>query len=78
MTGSDVSHVADDDFKTLVENYLTAGLERGVPSLFSDLKALYANASKRTSIGHIAEAMLDNLETTGTLSGSGGSCHEER
>jgi hypothetical protein len=61
-----------DDFKKLASAYLGAGLERGVPSLFSDLKALYSDSEKRRAIGEIAQEFLSNLESTGNLTGSSG------
>lgn len=37
----------------MAEAYLQTGLVRGVPSLFSDVKALYRDAEKRDTIGQI-------------------------
>ncbi|CCM05111.1 uncharacterized protein FIBRA_07318 [Fibroporia radiculosa] len=45
-----------EQFKELVEPYLLAGLEKGVPSLFADVKALYRDEHKRRIIEDIVES----------------------
>ncbi|CAD6919611.1 unnamed protein product [Tilletia laevis] len=47
---------AGDEFKTEADAYLLAGLKRGVPSLFNDLKSLYADSAKRDIIQSLAES----------------------
>ncbi|KAF9235797.1 NMDA receptor-regulated protein 1-domain-containing protein [Melanogaster broomeanus] len=42
-------------FKELVKPYLERALQKGIPSLFSDLKKLYTNLSKRQFIEDIVE-----------------------
>ncbi|KAH7882428.1 NMDA receptor-regulated protein 1-domain-containing protein [Phlebopus sp. FC_14] len=42
-------------FEELVGPYIEAALQKGIPSLFSDLKSLYSDPSKRQSIQAIAE-----------------------
>ncbi|KAI6158062.1 NMDA receptor-regulated protein 1-domain-containing protein [Pisolithus tinctorius] len=44
-----------DKFKELVKPYIEAGLSKGIPSLFSDLKKLYADPFKRQVIEEIVE-----------------------
>ena len=39
-----------------MEPYLNAGLEKGVPSLFADIKSLYKNAEKLSIIESVVEA----------------------
>ncbi|CDO77958.1 hypothetical protein BN946_scf184971.g8 [Trametes cinnabarina] len=50
-----------DEFKKLVEPYLRSRLGKGIPSVFTDLKALYRDAAKREAIESIAHAFLDTL-----------------
>lgn len=61
-----------DDFKTLIRQYLSNRLEKGVPSLFSDVKGYYAEQGKREMVEAIVEELKDNLEKVGTLDGSTG------
>ncbi|KAH8830017.1 NMDA receptor-regulated protein 1-domain-containing protein [Flagelloscypha sp. PMI_526] len=49
-------------FTELVTPYLKSGLEKGIPSLFTEIKALYADASKRTSIESVVSAILSEVE----------------
>ncbi|KAH7345734.1 NMDA receptor-regulated protein 1-domain-containing protein [Rhizoctonia solani] len=50
-----------DDFKSLVEPYLWTGLQRGIPSLFVDIKSLYKNSDKRVIVEEIVESFLAKL-----------------
>jgi tetratricopeptide (TPR) repeat protein len=45
-----------DDFKEFVKPYLLSGLMKGVPSLFSDIKALYRDDDKRQIVEDIVES----------------------
>lgn len=63
------------DFAPLVKAYATRALERGVPSLFADLKAAQAGAAaadKRNVVGEVVEGLRETLERTGTLDGEAG------
>ena len=51
-----LSCASGDQFKSLVEPYLLAGLEKGVPSLFADIKSLYKDAEKLGIIESVVEA----------------------
>jgi N-alpha-acetyltransferase 15/16, NatA auxiliary subunit len=44
-----------DEFRELVTPYLLSGLTKGVPSLFSDIKALYRDHEKRQIVEEIVE-----------------------
>ncbi|KAI0689172.1 NMDA receptor-regulated protein 1-domain-containing protein [Cytidiella melzeri] len=44
-----------DEFRALAEPYLFAGIEKGVPSLFADVKSLYKNPHKLDIIASIVE-----------------------
>ncbi|KAF8624974.1 hypothetical protein AX15_005610 [Amanita polypyramis BW_CC] len=59
-----------DKFKELVKPYVLSGLERGIPSLFADLKALYKDESKRQSIEEIAEESVKNQKPDASASNS--------
>ncbi|KAI0659393.1 NMDA receptor-regulated protein 1a [Cubamyces menziesii] len=50
-----------DKFKELFEPYLRSRLAKGIPSVFTDLKALYRDPSKRETIESVAHALLDSL-----------------
>ncbi|KAH9849573.1 NMDA receptor-regulated protein 1a [Lenzites betulinus] len=52
---------AGDEFKELLEPYLRTRLAKGIPSLFTDLKALYRDPSKRDIIESVTHALLDSL-----------------
>jgi tetratricopeptide (TPR) repeat protein len=47
-----------DDFKDHVRPYLLSGLTKGIPSLFSDIKALYRDDEKRKMVENIVESAL--------------------
>jgi tetratricopeptide (TPR) repeat protein len=50
-----------DDFRELVKAYIMAGLKKGVPSLFADIKALYKDDSKREIVEQIVEAAREDF-----------------
>lgn len=39
-----------------------AGLEKGVPSLFVDVKGLYTDAGKMALVGEVVEEIVQKLE----------------
>lgn len=45
----------------LVDSYLFAGLHKGIPSLFADLKSLYSDHHKQESIQSVVEALRTRL-----------------
>ncbi|KAG8906738.1 hypothetical protein FRB99_006229 [Tulasnella sp. 403] len=54
-----------DEFVALAEQYLLAGLTRGIPSIFADLNSLYSDPTKRNQLGQIVETFLTHaLEPT--------------
>jgi hypothetical protein len=53
-----------DDFKRLVDTYIRRAISGGIPSLFSDLKALYEDSLKRRTIEEIVLQILAEEETT--------------
>lgn len=48
-----------ENFRELVKPYITQGLEKGVPSLFADLKALYIDKTKREVIEDIVDSLRE-------------------
>lgn len=60
-----------DAFVDAARTYLISGLERGVPSLFVDLKGLYADPGKLQAIGALVEDIVNRLEKEATLSSDG-------
>jgi len=56
-------------FRVACKTYMLPPLRKGVPSLFSDLKPLYAVAEKAAVLGSILEEWLAALEADGTLPG---------
>jgi Flp pilus assembly protein TadD len=47
-----------DTFKALAEPYLLTGLDKGIPSLFADIKSLYKDKEKQQAVEDIVEASL--------------------
>ena len=50
-----------EKFKELAKPYLERGLEKGIPSLFSDVKNLYTDKLKLQSIEEIVEDIRSNV-----------------
>ncbi len=55
------------EFEERVTEYLIKGLERGVPSLFVDVKGLYGNVEKLQVVQKVAEGLKSRLEGGGCL-----------
>ncbi|GAA5890758.1 hypothetical protein JCM16303_000195, partial [Sporobolomyces ruberrimus] len=55
------------EFRDKASTYLLSALSKGVPSLFADIKALYADPLKRAAIGEIVEVFRQSLEETGAV-----------
>ncbi|KAK7684976.1 hypothetical protein QCA50_011811 [Cerrena zonata] len=52
-----------DEFKELIESYLLSGIERGIPSLFTDIKLLYKDAFKQETIQSVIESHREKLSS---------------
>ncbi|KAI0264685.1 NMDA receptor-regulated protein 1-domain-containing protein [Gloeopeniophorella convolvens] len=52
-----------EDFKPLVNTYLLRGLDKGIPSLFVDLKPLYQDIQKRDIVEELVEGYRKVLES---------------
>ncbi|KAI8962934.1 N-terminal acetyltransferase A, auxiliary subunit [Daldinia sp. FL1419] len=48
-----------DDFREAARSYLSLMLDKGVPSTFANLKHLYADESKKDTLGSLAHEYLD-------------------
>ncbi|GFZ49424.1 hypothetical protein JCM24511_07544 [Saitozyma sp. JCM 24511] len=51
-----------ETFRSLARDYLVNGLEKGVPSLFVDVKGVYPDASKMSVVGEVVEDIISNLQ----------------
>lgn len=60
-----------DKFRELAQAYIIKGLERGVPSLFVDVKSIYSDQEKMVIVGEIVEGIIQKLEKDSTLSNDG-------
>jgi len=54
-----------DQFRKLLQPYILCGLEKGIPSLFADLKVLYDDPKKRKTIEEVAAALRENSVNLG-------------
>ncbi|ORY35432.1 NMDA receptor-regulated protein 1-domain-containing protein [Naematelia encephala] len=54
-------------FRDRARTYLINGLERGVPSLFVDVKGVYQDATKMAVVGEIMEELVAELEKNASL-----------
>ncbi|KAK7439356.1 hypothetical protein VKT23_017581 [Stygiomarasmius scandens] len=52
--------VSDGTFSSLAKPYILSGLQKGIPSLFVDLKGLYTDIAKMQAIQDIVEAELSS------------------
>ncbi|KAE8542640.1 hypothetical protein D1P53_001421 [Cryptococcus gattii VGV] len=67
----DLTNNTGDKFRELARAYIIKGLERGVPSLFVDIKSIYSDQEKMTAVGEIVEDIIQKLEKDSTLSNDG-------
>jgi hypothetical protein len=51
-----------DEFRTRVKPYMQKALEKGVPSLFADLKELCADPEKQQAIESVATELQGHYE----------------
>jgi hypothetical protein len=51
-----------ETFRDLAKAYLVSGLEKGVPSLFVDVKSVYVDGEKMRIVGEIVESLITQLE----------------
>jgi len=60
-----------DEFRALARAYIVRGLERGVPSLFVDVKGVYVDADKMAIVGEVIEDIVKALKAETSLHGDG-------
>lgn len=47
--------------------YIVDKLEKGIPSLFVDVKSLYRDAEKMAAVGEIVEEIVETLQKESSL-----------
>lgn len=55
---------SDEEFVRRLDEYVRPFVRKGVPSLFSNVKSLYANRSKADAAGQLFESFLSSLDST--------------
>jgi N-alpha-acetyltransferase 15/16, NatA auxiliary subunit len=60
-----------DNFKEAARSYLSLMLDKGVPSTFANLKHLYADSSKKDTLGALAHEYLEAKKSDGGEAASG-------
>lgn len=55
--------IAGDTFHQQVREYIVTGFEKGIPSLFVDVKGLYTDAGKMAVVGEVVEEIVQDLES---------------
>ncbi|KAL7806734.1 N-terminal acetyltransferase A, auxiliary subunit [Trichoderma aethiopicum] len=55
--------LSGDEFRQVAESYLTLMLNKGVPSLFANLKHLYSDSFKKDTLREIAEKYITSQDT---------------
>lgn len=60
-----------EDFRKLAHDYIVRGLERGVPSLFVDIKGIYRDGAKMSIVGEVVEDIVSKLRADASLHGDG-------
>jgi hypothetical protein len=56
-----------ETFRELARSYLVSGLEKGLPSLFVDVKGVYVDSEKMKIVGEIVENLIVQLEADSGL-----------
>lgn len=59
------------EFRSRIRPYLVNGLEKGIPSLFVDVKSLYADADRMAAVGEVVEEIIETLQKEASLHGDG-------
>ncbi len=68
----DAYMISGDTFRALAKAYLVSGLERGIPSLFVDVKGVYhGHPEKMAVVGEIMEQIVLQLENDAGLHDDG-------
>ncbi|KZV98700.1 N-terminal acetyltransferase A, auxiliary subunit [Exidia glandulosa HHB12029] len=64
-----LSAAQGDEFAARARRYIESGLKRGVPSLFADIKPLYADDAKRKAVESIVASFHDAVAPTASPPG---------
>lgn len=56
-----------EEFAAAADAYVRRFVQKGIPSLFTNLKSLYSDAAKATALGELFDRMLASVETDKTL-----------
>ena len=59
----------EETFRKRLSTYVVDGLNKGIPSLFSELKGLLQDPSKRNIMLHVLQSMRDSIESGKTIEG---------
>lgn len=59
-----LNSATNDEFHVLAKEYIYTALKKGIPSLFSDLKSLYKDPSKKQAIESILESAKSEFAAT--------------
>eukprot|EP01114_Cavostelium_apophysatum_P002126 TRINITY_DN1184_c0_g1_i2.p1 TRINITY_DN1184_c0_g1~~TRINITY_DN1184_c0_g1_i2.p1 ORF type:complete len:462 (-),score=148.78 TRINITY_DN1184_c0_g1_i2:96-1481(-) len=60
-----LDYVSGDEFKTRLSSYVITRLRKGIPSLFTDLKALHRDSQKAEMIGDLFKSFETSLNNSG-------------
>jgi len=75
-SGSSLMHGLGDIFRDLARAYLVVGLEKGLPSLFVDVKGIYTSSPEKMAIiGEMLEEIISQLQRDNGLHDDGTSIH---
>lgn len=66
-----LNYATDERLEALLDPYLRAALQKGVPPLFTDIRGLYKYTEKVKIIEKLMIGYLKNLHETGYLSEKG-------
>lgn len=66
--GELIKSTLGDEFKTNAHRYITNGLIKGIPSLFSDVKDLYTDSAKRTILDEIITSLEEEYKSSNSES----------
>lgn len=62
--------LSGDAFASAIRRYVVAPIRKGVPSLFRNLKSLYADRAKAAAMGEAFAEIVSSLESSGKFPGS--------
>jgi peptide alpha-N-acetyltransferase len=60
-----------EEFRALARDYIVRGLERGVPSLFVDVKGVYRDSARMAIVGEVIQEITEKLKAETSLHGNG-------